>query len=147
MLLVSRFNATGITPASSTVQGSSEESKTEPLQPTDKIELAQTELVVVNPSEEVVSAEQAMPSQSQPGYQTACQNMKGMYTGERDTKLQAEASRFDNMKQDIINKYNREGKSFSIAQKAAQLREAARHEGVLKQISDQYEKQLKNLSC
>jgi hypothetical protein len=147
LLLVSRFNATNITPASNAVQGSPQEIQAEPLQATDKTELAKTDLIKVTPSEKVKSAEQAMPKQGSRGYHYACQNMKRMYTEERNDKLQAEAKRFAAAQQEITNKYNREGRSFSLAEKLAHTLETRRHEIIVKQINEQYRRQLTNLSC
>jgi hypothetical protein len=147
LLLVSRFNDTKITPSSSAVQSTASTDQTQPLQPTDKTELAPTDLIEVAPSDKIKNAEQALPAAGSQGYQTACQNMKTMYTNERDAKLQAESNRFAATQQEIINKFNREGKSFSPAQKAAQAAEAKRHDTLVRQINDQYQKQLKNLSC
>lgn len=147
LLLVSRFNATDVTPASKAVQGSSGEVRAEALQPTDKTELAQTDLMEVKPSPAVMSAERALPQQGAPGYINACQKMKAIYTNERNNHLQAEANRFAAALQEIINKYHREGKSFSPAEKFAHARETHRHEAFLGQINDQHHKQLKNLNC
>jgi hypothetical protein len=147
LLLTSRFYATNVTPASNAVQGSSREEQAEPLKITDKTELKQTDLIGVEPSTEVISAEKALPEQGSPGYRSACQNMKRLYIYEHTQKLQAEESRFTNTQQEIINKYSREGKSFSLAQKLAQAWEVKRHETIVKQINDQYQKQLNNLSC
>jgi hypothetical protein len=147
LLLVSRFNATAITPAANAVQGSLKATQTETLQPTEKTELAQSDLTEVQPSEKITSTEQTMPQQGAPGYMSACQNMRQMYVDEHNTKLHEETNRFVAAQQDIINKYNRDGKSFSIAQKTAQAREASRHENIMRQINDQYQKQLKKLEC
>lgn len=147
LLLVSRFNATDITPASNAVQGASQEVKAEPLTPTDKPELAQTDLIEVKPSHEVATAEEAMPAQGEPGYRSACQKMKQMYTNDQNAKLQTENSRFAAAQQDIINKYNREGRSFSSGEKSAHAREVSRHDWLLRQITAQYQKQLNKLSC
>jgi hypothetical protein len=147
LLLVSRFNATAITPATNAVEGAPEAGQTELLKPTDKTELVQTDLMAAEPSSEITAAEQAMPERGTWGYRSACQNMKLMYANERTEKLRAESGRFTAMQQEIINRYNRDGRSFSTAQKLAQAREARRHESIMKQITKQYQKQLKNLSC
>lgn len=147
LLLVSRFNATDITPASNAVQGTSREVKAEPLTPTDKPEIAQTDLIEVKPSHEVATAEEAMPAQGEPGYRSACQKMKQMYINDQNAKLQAENSRFAAAQQDITNKYNREGRSFSSGEKSAHAREASRHDWLLRQITAQYQKQLNKLGC
>lgn len=147
ILLVSRFNATNITPANNSVQSSPETSQTASLQATDKVELGETDLIEVKPSEEITTAEQAMPQEGTNGYRTACLNMKQMYTSEREAKLQAESSRSAAAKQEIINKYNRDGKSFSTSEKISRLKEATRHEGILKQLDKQYQQQLKKLGC
>ena len=147
LLLVARFSATNITPASSSVQDSAQKSQAEPMQPTDKPEIAQTDLIEVQPSEAVTSAEEAMPGQNAPGYLTACQKMKQMYSSDHNTKIQSESNRFAKAQQDIINKYSKEGRSFSPAEKNAQSREQNRHDWLVKQIDGQYQKQLHGLSC
>lgn len=147
LLLVSRFNATAITPASNAVENSAEQNQAEPMKPTDKTEVAQTDLIAVTPSSEVTSAEQALPREDAPGYRSACQNMKLMYTNEHSSKLQAENNRYASARQQITNTYNREGKSFSKSEKFAHAWETKRHESIVEQINAQYQKQLKKLSC
>lgn len=147
VLLVSRFNQTDITPAAKTVPGSPEAAQATPLQPTDKVELSQTDLIEVKPSETVTSAEQAMPAPTAPAYPTACQRLKSLYTTDHDSKVRSEDSRHGSAQQSIINKYSKEGRSFSSSQKLAQTLEAKRHDLILKQLGDQLQRQLRKLNC
>jgi hypothetical protein len=144
-LLVSRFHATAIHPPVNSMSNSNQESKAELMQPTDKAEIAQTELI--QPSEAVIRAEQALPAQGAASYPNACQQMKQMYANDYHAKMQAENNRHQSAKQDIVNRYNREGLSFSKMQKAAEAYEARRHEQIVKHLADQYQKQLRSLSC
>lgn len=141
LLFVTRFNATNINPANKAVQNTSQKNQTDVLQPSDKTELPQTDTM------ELKSAEQAMPQQGTAGYATACQNLKQMYIEEHSAKLRAEAGRFAASQQEIINKYNQAGKSFSLGEKSAHYREKIRNDRTVKEINAQLTKQLETLGC
>lgn len=147
LVLVSRFNSSSIHPSSNPARGSNESPQTEQLQQTDKTEIAQTDLIGIEPSEAVVKAERAMPPETASSYYWACKKMKHMYIDDQTEKTRTENDRFNRAWQDIINKYNREGRSFSSDEKQAQVKEQKRHHMMLGQITDKYNRHLNKLKC
>lgn len=147
LLFYSRFTDNTGQPVASNVQGGRQESQTDPLSPTDKAELSQTDLIELAPSAAVASAEASLPASAAPAYKTACQKLKDLYTSEHTDKTNAENSRHESIQQMIINQYSKLGLSFSSKQKSAQSLELRRHDTVMKQLDAQLQRQLHGLSC
>lgn len=118
------------------------------LSSTDKTEMPTESLVAPPPvPDEVTAAERQMAKAVASTYNDACHNLKAMYTTERDRNLQVENDTHKANQQDIINKFSKEGLSFSSTHKSTQSKELNRHNGLLDQIGKQYTQQLKSLSC
>jgi hypothetical protein len=122
--------------------------KTDLLIPTDKSELG-TEVLIDPPQvpSEVVAAEAQLPVATAPAYRDACKELKTMYTTERDENVNKENIAFKSNQQAIVNKFSKDGMSFSSAQKLAQTKELKRHNAMLEQIEKLYQKQVKTVSC
>ena len=146
-IIFARFHQTNISSSTQTKHDTSGQVKAEQLQETDKVELSQTELIAVEPSKAVTSAEQAMPSNTESTYQTACQKLKQLYLSENTAKQAAEDTRYKEAQQSIINKYSSANLSFSTKQKAAQSLETKRHDLIIAQLTQQLKNQLKSINC
>lgn len=146
-VIFARFHQANISSPTSSTQETTEHAKADLLPETDKIELSQTELIAVEPSKAVTTAERAMPPATESTYQSACQKLKELYMTENASKLADEQKRYQAAQQAIINKYSSANLSFSTKQKAAQSLETKRHDFILGQLGLHLKNQLKSISC
>lgn len=146
-VMVSRYQQNSTPPSTERSQGTTEQVKAEALAATDKTELPQTEMIPVEPSTAVTSAEKSLPDAQASAYQMACHKLKEMYVSENAAKQAEEKRRYVQAQQAIINKYSAAGMSFSLKQKTTQSFEAKRHDTVMKQLEAQFRKQLSSIRC
>lgn len=146
-VLVGRFQKGSTSPSTENTHSAAQQVKAESMAFTDKTELPQTEMIVVDPSDVVTNAEKSLPGTTESGYQSACQKLKEMYLSEHDAKQVEEDKRYAQAQQYIINSFSAAGLSFSVKQKTVQSLEAKRHESVLNQLESQLQKQLASLRC
>jgi hypothetical protein len=94
-----------------------------------------------------MTAQRNIPAQAADNYKAACLSLKAGYTSDYDKNVKAEKSRNWTSQQNIMDKYSRQGMSFSKSQKQAQQKETSLHESTLDQLKKQYDKQLASLGC
>lgn len=118
------------------------------LEPTTNTETAQLEL---DTSTQADTAEtvptQPLPEPTDSSYESACQKAKDDYTAEYDAAIQVENTKHRSNQQIIMNKYSKEGMSFSSVQKNVQAKETQRHNSELKALEIKHDAKVSSLEC
>lgn len=146
-VIAARFQRGNTSPSTGNAPQAVQQIKAESIALTEKTELPQTEMIVVEPSNVVTNAEKSLPGLTGDKYRTACLKLKELYLSENSSKLAEEEKRYEQAQQYIINTFSAAGMSFSAKHKTIQSLEGKRHDSVLKQLESQLQKQLSTLRC
>lgn len=89
----------------------------------------------------------SLPPAGEAGYTHACQKAKTSLKSEYDNAVGVENNKYRSNQQIILDRYVRDGLSFSSILKTVQGTETRRHNNELKVLETNYKKQLSSLNC